>query len=126
MMSPRYHNTKERERGSSGPAGRGGKVLADKQSVGGKGKQSGGYASSSSSASGSDQESESNKECEHHHGLVGKKRTASREELLTMLREQEWKIKKLQTELDYIKNKSRPNKKSLQEIIQALTSRGKR
>ena len=42
MMSPRYHNTKERERGSSGPAGRGGKVLADKQSVGGKGKQSGG------------------------------------------------------------------------------------
>ncbi len=39
--SPTYHNMKERKRGS-GPVGRGGKVLADKQSLGGKGNQSGG------------------------------------------------------------------------------------
>jgi hypothetical protein len=91
-------------------------VLVDKQS-GGKGKQSGGYTSSSSLASGSDAESDSNNEGNYHHGLVGKKTTASREELLTMLREKERKIKKLQTELDYMKNKSRPNKKSLREIM---------
>ncbi len=46
--------------------------------------------------------------------------TASREELLTMLREKERKIKKLQTELDYMKNKSRPNKKSLYKIMRWL------
>ena len=113
--SPPYHSTNERKRGS-GPVGRGGKVLVDKQS-GGKGKQSGGYTSSSSLASGSDAESDSNNEGNYHHGLVGKKTTASREELLTMLREKERKIKKLQTELDYMKNKSRPNKKSLREIM---------
>ena len=45
------------------------------------------------------------------------KTTALREELLAMLREKEQKIKKLQTELDYTKNKSCPNKKSLQEIM---------
>jgi hypothetical protein len=80
----------------------------------------GGYTSSSSSASGSDQESESNDEGGGHHGLIGKKMTASREELLTMLREKERKIKKLQTELDYMKNKSRPNKKSLYKIMRWL------
>ena len=69
--SPPYHSTNERKRGS-GPVGRGGKVLVDKQS-GGKGKQSGGYTLSSSSASGSDAESESNNEGKHHHGLVRKK-----------------------------------------------------
>jgi hypothetical protein len=42
-----------------------------------------------------------------------KTKTASQEELLDMLRERERMIKRLQTELNLMKNKSRTNKKTL-------------
>ena len=46
-----------------------------------------------------------------------KTKTASQEELLDMLRERERMIKRLQTELNLMKNKSRTNKKTLQESM---------
>ena len=46
-----------------------------------------------------------------------KTKTASQEELLDMLRERERMIKMLQTELNLMKNKSRTNKKTLQESM---------
>ena len=41
----------------------------------------------------------------------------TREEVLKILREKELTIKKLQAEIDCLKNKSHPTKKSLQEIM---------
>jgi hypothetical protein len=46
-----------------------------------------------------------------------KTKTASQEELLDMLRERERMIKRLQTELHLMKNKSRTNKKTLRESM---------
>ncbi len=56
---------------------------------------------------------------EHCHELVETKKTktASQEELLDILRERKRTIKRLQTELNLMKNKSRMNKKTLQESI---------
>ncbi len=109
--SPRKKNpTKEKvtkhERGG-GPVGRGGKM-------GGRGRPS-----TTSSESESDEDDESNEEGERHRALVGTKtsKTTTQEELLKILREKEWTIKKLQAELDCLKNKSRPNKKSLHKIM---------
>ena len=90
-----------RKRGS-GPEGRGGKVPPH-------------HTSPSSSNSSSDKESESDKGGKYCHDLVGRRKmtTASREELLDMLREKERKTKKLQRELSLMKSKSKPNKKTL-------------
>jgi hypothetical protein len=46
-----------------------------------------------------------------------KTKTASQEELLDMLRERERMIKRQQTELNLMKNKSRTNKKTLRESM---------
>ena len=52
-------------------------------------------------------------ECCHELVEMKKTKTASQEELLDMLRERERMIKRLQTELNLMKNKSRTNKKTL-------------
>ena len=44
-------------------------------------------------------------------------KTTTQEELLKILREKEQTIKKLQAELDCLKNKSRPNKKTIRETM---------
>jgi hypothetical protein len=44
-------------------------------------------------------------------------KTTTREELLQMLREKEQTIKKLQEEIDCTKNKSKPSKKTLRQIM---------
>ena len=64
-------------------------------------------------------ESESDEGDEGLDGLYGIKRTkmVSRGELLAMLREKERTIKKLQAEVHSLRNKSRPNKKSLRESM---------
>ena len=52
-------------------------------------------------------------ECCHELVEMKKTKTASQEELLDMLRERERMIKRLQTELNLMKNKSRTIKKTL-------------
>jgi hypothetical protein len=107
--SPRQQKATERKRGS-GLVGRGGKI----GKMGGRGRPF-----SSSSESESDEDDESNEEDERHHGHIGMKtsKTTTREELITMLREKERTIKKLQAEMDCMKNKSKPSKKTLRDMM---------
>ena len=107
--SPRGHKSSTREievnarKRGTGPQGRGGKTITREQQL------------SSSESS----ESESDQGDEGLDGLYGIKRTkmVSRDELLAMLREKERTIKKLQAEVHSLRNKSRPNKKSLRESM---------
>ncbi len=113
--SPRNQKAGERKRGSV-PVGRGGKI----GKMGG-----GGRPSSTSSESESDDDDElnggndSNKGDECHRGHIGMQtsKTNMHKELLQMLREKEWTIKKLQGEIDCMKNKSKPSKKTLRQIM---------
>jgi len=91
-----------RKRGT-GPQGRGGKTITREQQL----------LSSKSS------ESESDVGDEGLDGLYGIKRTkmVSRDELLAMMHEKQRTIKKLQVEVHLLRNKSRPNKKSLRESM---------
>jgi hypothetical protein len=54
-----------------------------------------------------------------HRGHVGMQmsKTTTQEELLQMLREKERMIKKLQGEIDCVKNKSQPRKRTLRQIM---------
>ncbi len=103
--SPRQHNPMGRKRGS-GPVGRGGKIRI----IEGRGR-----AFSSSSELELDNDDDSSEEDESHHKQVEIKMSTStmRVELLRMLREKERTIRKLQMELDCIKNKAEPSKKPL-------------
>jgi hypothetical protein len=113
--SPRNQKAGERKRGS-GLVSRGGKI----GKMGGGGRPS---LTSSESELDEDDESnggdDSNKEDECHQGHVGMQtsKTTTREELLQMLREKERTIKKLQEEIDCMKNKSKPSKKTLRQIM---------
>ena len=100
--SPRQHNPMACERGS-GPVGRGGKI----RNIEGRGR-----AFSSSSELESDNDDDSSEEDEHHH-KPEESMSTTQEDLLRMLREKERTIRKLQMELDRIKNKAKPSKKSL-------------
>ncbi len=113
-----YLKTTECERGS-GLFGRGGKTPSAKQSMGSEGRQLGNMSSSSSSASESDKDDELDEDGKCHHGGIGIKtsKITTREELLTMLREKEWAIKKLRAEMVYTKNKSKPSKQTVREIV---------
>jgi hypothetical protein len=85
----------------------------------------GGRPSLTSSESESDEDDESNggddsnEEDECHQGDVGMQtsKTTTQEELLQILREKEQMIKKLQGGIDCMKNKSKPSKKILQQIM---------
>ena len=107
--SPRGHKSSTREievnarKRGTGPQGRGGKTITHEQQL------------SSSESS----ESESDEGDKGLDGLYGIKRTkmVSRDELLAMLREKQRTIKKLQAEVHSLRNKSRPNKKSLRESM---------
>jgi hypothetical protein len=107
--SPRQHNAMVHKRGS-GPVGRGVKM----RNIEGRGR-----AFSSSSELESDNDDDSSEEDEHHHEPEEIKMSMSttRVDLLRMLREKEQTIRKLQMELDRIKNKAKPSKKSLREIM---------
>ena len=104
--SPRQHNAMARERGS-GPVGRGGKMRNIERR---------GRALSSSSELELDNDDDSSEEDEHHH-KPEESMSTTQEDLLRMLREKEQTIRKLQMELDRIKNKAKPSKKSLREIM---------
>ena len=107
--SPRQHNPMVCERGS-GPVGRGGKI----RNIEGRGR-----AFSSSSGLESDNNDDSSEEDEHHHDPdeIKMSMSTTQVELLRMLREKERTIRKLQMELDRKKNKAKPSKKSLREIM---------
>ena len=107
--SPRQKNPIVHERGS-GVVGRGGKI----GSIGGRGR-----VFSSSSESESEEDNESSEEVERHHKQeeINTSTSTTRVELLRMLREKERTIRKLQMELDCMKNKSKPSKKSLREVM---------
>jgi len=111
--SPRNLKANERKRGS-GPFGRGGKMPLAKKSTGGKGRQSRNTLSSSSSSSSEsdkdDELDEEDKDDKRHCGGFGIK-------LLTMLREKDRTIKKLRAEMDYMKKRSKPSKKTIREIM---------
>ncbi len=113
--SPRTQKAGERKRGSW-PVGRGGKI----GKMGGGGRPS---STSSESESDDDDESnggdDSNKEDKCHRGHIGMQtlKTTTQEELLQMLREKERTIKKLQGEIDCMKNESKPSKKTLRQIM---------
>jgi hypothetical protein len=64
----------------------------------------------------SDNDDDSSEEDEHHH-KPEESMSTTQEDLLRMLREKEQTIRKLQMELDRIKNKAKPSKKSLREIM---------
>ena len=133
--SPRIVKANERERGS-GPVGRGGKMPLAKNKTSSKGRQSmktslsssssSSPPSSSSSLSLSSAESDKDEEFDEedkdekcNSGDVGIKtsKNFTREELLTMLREKERTIKKLRAEMDYMKKRSKPSKKTIREIM---------
>jgi hypothetical protein len=133
--SPRIVKANERERGS-GPVGRGGKMALAKNKMSSKGRQSmktslssslsSSPPSSSSSLSLSSAESdkddvfdEGDRDEKRNNVDYGKKTSNNftREELLNMLREKERIIKKLQAEMEYMKNRSKPSKKTIREMM---------
>ena len=105
--SPRGHKSAKREtevntqKRGTGPQGRGGKVSTRPEPEG--------FSSESSESSESDEDDEGN---DGRYGIK-KKKDASREELLSMLRQKERMIMKLQAEVHSLRNKGRPNKTSL-------------
>jgi hypothetical protein len=113
--SPRNQKAGERKR-SSGLVRRGGKI----GKIGGGGRPS---STSSELELDDDDESnggdDSNEEDECHQGHVGMQtlKITTREELLQTLKEKERTIKKLQGEIDCMKNKSKPSKKTLPQIM---------
>ena len=104
--SPRGHKSSKREsevntqKRGTGPQGRGGKVSTRPEPE---------------EFSSENSESESDEDDEGNDGRFRIKRTkdASREELLSMLRQKERIIMKLQAEVHSLRNKGRPNKTSL-------------